>query len=355
LTLHGGQRVRSCSISCGASGTMLRFLTAALTTLDGEFVLDGVERLRERPLGELIQALRSLGARIECLGREGFAPLRITGGELAGGRVEIPAGISSQFVSALLMAATRATARLEIKARDPVSAPYLDVTKKVLRDWGAEIEEGGGGTLMVDPVELTGGRFVVEGDFSSACYLAAGAALLGGRLSLPGLDTRSAQGDRLFLDLLAAMGAKVEWRNGVLCVEGQGQLVALDRDMSGMPDQVPTVAALAPFARGTTRIRNVPHLRLKESDRLAAVAKGLRAVGAQVEELEDGLTIPGIWAEVEPACDEAVIDTFNDHRIAMSFAVLGLRRRHVSIASPRVVEKSYPSFWTDFSRCLETK
>jgi 3-phosphoshikimate 1-carboxyvinyltransferase len=334
---------------------MLRFLVAALTTQPGSWIVDGTPRLRERPVGDLVQAMRSLGAQIECLKEEGYAPLRIVGGELGGGCVEVEASTSSQFVSGLMMAATRAGDRVVIKARRLVSAPYVEITRRVVQEWGGVVVTKEDGTVEVEPAELLGGRLVVEGDFSSACYPAAAVALVGGSIRLPGLEVKSAQGDKKFFDVLTAMGAAVEWRDDVAMVTSRGELVGVDCDMSSMPDQVPTLAALAPFAAGTTRIRSVAHLRFKESDRLATVSSGLRAVGAEVDEHDDGLSIAGIWAERVPPAGSVTIDTADDHRIAMSFAVLGLKRSGVKIAYPEVVEKSYPRFWSDFSRCFEAE
>lgn len=353
LSIGVGPRVKESDISCAASGTMLRFLIASLSTLPGVWTLDGSPRLRQRPAAALIKVLRRLGARIECLGEEGYAPLRINGGELGGGRVEIDAGASSQYVSALMMAALRATETVVIEARSLVSAPYVEMTHQAIRDWGGAVEVEPGGRIVVMPSALEGGRLAVEGDFSSACYLAAGAAVLGGAVAISGLNEASAQGDRRFFDLLGQMGVTVDWRRGEVKVSGAGSLTAIECDMSDMPDQVPTLAVLAPFARGTTRITNVPHLRIKESDRLASVAAGLQSVGAMVEEQKDGLTIPGVWAESPAPSNAVCVAAANDHRIAMSFAVLGLARRGVEIDQPKVVDKSYPGFWTDFERCFE--
>ena len=353
LTITPGASVTEASLYCGASGSMLRFLLAALTTCPGTWIVDGTARLRERPVGDLIAALRHLGAQIECLEDDGCAPLRIVGGRLAGGAVDVEASTSSQFVSGLMMAATRAAGPVEIRAHRLVSAPYVEITLRVIREWGGLVTRREDGTLVVTPSPLVAGTLAVEGDFSSACYPAAGAALVGGRVRLPGLNAASAQGDRGFFNLLETMGATVDWQQDVATCSGTGRLTAVDCDMSGMPDQVPTLAALAPFVAGVTRIRSVPHLRHKESDRLATVASGLRAVGAEVEEHEDGLSIPGIWAAADPPSGRVRVDTYDDHRIAMSFALLGLKRSGVEIACPEVVEKSYPRFWTDFSRCFE--
>lgn len=333
-------------VFCGNGGTMFRFLTAALATLPGTWVLDGVTRLRERPVGPLLDTLRQLGARIECPREEGFAPLRIHGATLLGGEARLDASSSSQYLSAVLMAALKAprTTRLQVAAL--TSEPYVDLTLDAIASFGGRVERHGD-VWEVRPAELRSSEVEVEGDFSSVAYPAAAAVLTGARIAIDGVKESSRQGDRGFVDLLERMGARIEWREDGLAVEGTGELRALDADLSAMPDQVPTLAALAPFARGTTRISNVPHLRIKESDRLAAMAAELARLGAPVEELEDGLVIPGVWAEDEPPHERTSVRTYGDHRIAMSLALVGLRRPGVVIENPGVVVKSYPSFWQD--------
>lgn len=340
------------SLFCGASGTMLRFLTAALTVVPGRWRLDGVPRLRERPVGALVATLRQLGAEIHCRGREGFAPLTIQGGTLTGGLAELDAGESSQYLSALLMAALRASREVTVEVRSLTSGPYVEVTLQAIEVFGGRVERVGEGVLRVRPSTLGAERLAVEGDFSAACYPAAAAALTGGTVVLDGLSPTSRQGDRAFLAVLERMGARVGWRGVELEVTG-GPLTGLDIDLSAMPDQVPTLAALAPFAAGTTRIFNVPHLRMKESDRLAAMARELRKTGVRVEEGPASLTIPGVWAGAPPPEEAVVLDPHGDHRIAMSCALLGLRRPGVSIADPEVVAKSYPGFWSHLDRLLE--
>lgn len=356
LRLTPGPRPPRAELFCGNAGTMFRFLVAALAATPGEWRLDGVPRLRERTVGPLIDALRRLGAEIACEEREGFAPLRIRGRRLPGGRVELDAGVSSQFLSALLMAGLVAEGEVEIAVSALTSRPYLDLTLDAAARFGGRIEATGGG-FRVRPGLAAPAVFRVEGDFSAAAYPAAAAALTGGRVLLTGLPAASRQGDRGFLDLLAEMGARVDWRPAEDAVEvtGTGRLEAVDRDLSTMPDQVPTLAALAPFARGTTTIRGVPHLRIKESDRLAAMVEGLRAIGAEAEETVDGLTIPGEWAARRPDPPPAplAVDPHGDHRIAMSLAVAGLARPGVLVGRPEVVEKSYPAFWRDLAALLD--
>lgn len=337
----------------GNAGTLFRFLTATLTVLPGRFVLDGTARLRERPVGPLVTALRQLGAAIECPRAEGFAPLVIHGGTLQGGQTRLDAGESSQYLSALLMAGTRAAAPLEITLDALTSAPYVEVTRQALGRFGA--------AAAVTPTP-TGWRVTpqtleprlplsVEADYSAAAYPAAAAALTGGSVDIHGLDPDSAQGDRGFLDVLVEMGAERSWLGDVLRFTGGG-LQAVDVDLGATPDQVPTLAALAPFARGTTRIRGVAHLRIKESDRLAAMVEGLTRLGARAAEIPDGLVIEGDWANGEIPTTPTTIDPHGDHRIAMAFALVGLRRPGVTIAEPEVVAKSYPGFWRDFTGLL---
>lgn len=342
-------------LDCRSAGTLLRLLVASCAVTPGEWILDGSPRLRERPIGPLVAALRQLGAEIEELGRPGCAPLRVRGGRLAGGRVEIDAGESSQYVSALLMAALHAEGPIEVLVPVLVSSPYVDTTLEVMAGFGAPVEvrrDGEAREFRVEPrrPELVNGRYRVAGDDSAAAYPAAAAAICGGSVRLRGLSPVATQGDRAFMGLLERMGARVRATEEEIQVEADGTLTAIDFDLSAMPDQVPTLAAVAAFADGTTCIRNVAHLRIKESDRLAAVATGLRRAGVAVDELADGLRIdgdPGLAAP--PGSPRIPIDTYDDHRIAMSMALVGLRRGGLSIRRPEVVGKSYPGFWRHLS------
>lgn len=355
LALTPGPRPPRADVFCGNAGTMFRFLVAALAATPGEWRLDGVPRLRERTVGPLVEALRGLGAEIACEEREGFAPLAIRGRRLGGGRVALDAGVSSQFLSALLMAGLTAEGEVEIAVPSLTSRPYVDLTLDAVARFGGDVAATAEG-YRIRPGLASPGTFRIEGDFSAAGYPAAAAALTGGRVLLTGLPAASRQGDRGFLDLLAAMGARVDWRPDADAVEvaGSGRLDAVDRDLSAMPDQVPTLAALAPFARSTTVIRGVPHLRIKESDRLAAMVSELRAIGAEAQETADGLVVPGVWADRRPGPPAAplAVDPHGDHRIAMSLAVAGLARPGVLVTSPEVVEKSYPRFWQDLAGLL---
>ncbi|HEX6898178.1 MAG TPA: 3-phosphoshikimate 1-carboxyvinyltransferase [Thermoanaerobaculia bacterium] len=338
-------------VFCGNAGTMLRFLVATLAVIPGRWRLDGIPRLRERPVGPLVDALRQLGARIEYLAAEGYVPLRIEGGSLRGGAATLDAGESSQYLSAILMAALRAPEEVVVEVPSLTSRPYVDVTLAAAAAFDGHIERAGPRAYRVRPSTLRAGRLRVEGDFSAACYPAAAAALTEGDVLLDGLSRDSRQGDREFIDLLAEMGAEVSWKGDVLRVRGQ-DLKGIKADLSNMPDQVPTLAALAPFASGETLIHNVAHLRIKESDRLDAMATELRKAGADAREGRDSLWLPGLWHEADPPTEEVRVDPRGDHRIAMSMALVGLRRPGVVIDHPEVVVKSYPEFWRDLRKMV---
>ena len=337
---------------CGNAGTMFRFLVAIAAALPGTFRIDGVARLRERPVRPLTEALQRLGVVIDFEEQEGHAPLVVRGGRLPGGKVRLDASASSQYLSALLLAGQHAASALEIEAPELTSAPYVGLTLDMIGRFGGRVDVAGGNRWIAHPSPLRATEIEIEADCSAAAYPAAAAALSGGTVRIDALAESSRQGDRRLFDLLAEMGARVSWHDGGATVEGRGALSAIDADLGDIPDQVPTVAALAPFARGTTRIRNVAHLRLKESDRLAAMTSELRRAGAQVEELADGLVIEGVWATREPADFPLLVDVHGDHRIAMAMALVGLRRPNLRIADPACVGKSYPWFWRDLARLL---
>jgi len=339
-------------IDCGASGTMLRFLTAGLAVIPGEWRLSGAARLGERPIVALVEALRQLGAEIQLAEGASALPLRIQGATLRGGRCTLDASQSSQFASALIMAAGAAPEPVTLSLHGLTSAPYLDLTLQAMAEFGVVPERESETRFRLSSEGYRSHDVDVEPDVSAACYFAAAAALTGGRIDLRGLSRETKQGDIEFLALLARMGADVEWRQGGARVRGTGSLRGLDADLSSMPDQVPTLAALAPFCEGTTRIREVAQVRLKESDRLAAMTRELRRLGAVVEEGRAELTIPGIWAHDEPPSADVCVDSWNDHRIAMSLALVALRRPGVEIQRSSVVEKSYPDFWRDLAAAV---
>ena len=347
----GGEPEAAVKLFCGNAGTVVRLVTAALATVPGRWRVDGTPRMRQRPIGPLLAALRQWGVVVEEVGSAGCPPVMVHGGRLRGGSTRIDAGESSQYLSALLLAALGARQETRVEATALTSSPYVELTLQAAKEMGGRIERSGDlyrvwpGLALPEAIE-------VEGDWSAACYPAAAAALTGGRVRLCGLRADSAQGDRRFLDLLGEMGAHCSEERGEIVVEGGDSLRALDADLSSMPDQVPTLAALAPFARGTTRIRGVPHLRIKESDRLRAMAVELKRAGAEAIEHADGLEIAGVWADHEPPASPLITNSWDDHRIAMSMALVGLRRAGLSVAEPGVVGKSYPNFWRDLDELL---
>src|SRR5438552_2541850 len=348
-TLRDGVRIgarKSISASevpifIGNAGTAMRFLTGWLSFTPGRFLLHGEQRMHERPIGELVDVLLSIGGEVEYVEREGYPPLRIRGKKMRGGfDVTISARTSSQFVSSLMMAGATLPSGITLHVTSTASAPYIDITADILKSFGAAI------TRYDHRIEVCGPRlsreeYRVEGDYSSASYWFASAAATRGTIHVAGLIHPSVQGDSRFLDILAAMGCDVTIdRDDVITVVGTEQLRGGRFDCNATPDLVPTLAAIAPLANTPVEIVNVANLRVKESDRLATVSAELRKLGARVEEREDSLRIEPGWTG-----DPATIETHNDHRIAMAFAVAGLARGNVTIADEQVVSKSYPRFW----------
>jgi 3-phosphoshikimate 1-carboxyvinyltransferase len=331
-------------IYLGNSGTSMRFLTALAALGEGQYRLTGTERLCQRPLGELLEALRQAGVQAVSERGDGCPPVRVTGG-LAGGKAQLSGAISSQYLSALLFIGPLAPKGLEIEITgELVSRPYVDLTLEVLGNFGLSYYREG-----YRYFQLPGGQsylpreYEIEADASSASYFWAAAALTGGRVTITNLSLESSQGDAAFPEVLGRMGCAIESTPAGLTVRG-GPLQGVTVDMATMPDLVPTLAVLAAFAAGDTVITGVAHLRHKESDRLAAVAAELGKLGIEARESADGLVIRG------GAPKGAVIHTYNDHRIAMSFAVAGLKIPGVVITDPDCVGKSFPEFWEFFHR-----
>lgn len=339
-------------VSVGESGTLLRFLTAAAATVPRSITITGAGRIRERPVAGLVGALGALGADIETSG--GFAPLTVRSGRLNGGTVGVPAADSSQFASGLLLAAPRAAGAVSIELEDdPVSASYLDLTASVMARCGVKVERPGPGRFRVASTACyRPGEHRISGDWTAASYFFAAAALAPGRVAVDGLDPESPQGERGFAELLRRMGCEVSEapsQEGVrVTVAGVARLRGISVDMRAMPDAAPTLAAIAPFAEGATRIQGISHLRHKESDRIAALADGLGRLGARASATDDGLVI-------EPPAGggslrAAALDAHGDHRIAMALALTGLRLPGIRIRSPEVVAKSFPGFWRALAR-----
>jgi 3-phosphoshikimate 1-carboxyvinyltransferase len=328
-------------IFVGNAGTAMRFLTGWLAFTPGRFLLDGEKRMRERPIGDLVGVLMQIGAEVEYVEREGYPPLRLRGKKMRGGfEVTIAADTSSQFASALMLGGATLPDGITLHLSPIASAPYIDITADILKSFGATVERSGK-TVRVRAAKLQRDEYRVEGDYSSASYWFAAAAATGGTMHLRGLAHPSAQGDARFLDILSAMGCDVIVDGSdVITVAGAEKLRGGTFDCNATPDIVPSLAAIAPIANTPVEIVNVANLRVKESDRLATVSEELKRLGARVDERQDSLRIQPGWNS-----DPAVIDTHDDHRIAMAFAIAGLARGNVTIANEQVVSKSYPRFW----------
>jgi 3-phosphoshikimate 1-carboxyvinyltransferase len=326
-------------IFVGNAGTAMRFLTGWLAFTPGRFLLQGEKRMHERPIGNLVDVLLQIGAEVEYVDREGYPPLRIRGKKMRGGfEVTISAETSSQFASALMLGGATLPDGITLHISSIASAPYIDITADVLTAFGANVKRSGN-TVRVQAAKLRRDEYRVEGDYSSASYWFAAAAATGGTMHVRGLAHPTAQGDARFLDIVSAMGCEVVV-DDVITVVGVDKLRGGTFDCNATPDLVPTLAAIAPLATSAVEIVNVANLRVKESDRLSTVTQELQRLGVRVEERADSLRIEPGWSS-EPA----VIDSHNDHRIAMAFAIAGLARGNVTIADEQVVSKSYPRFW----------
>ncbi|MCX5894105.1 MAG: 3-phosphoshikimate 1-carboxyvinyltransferase [Deltaproteobacteria bacterium] len=345
---HGGhwQPVDS-PIYLGNSGTSMRFLTALVALGQGTYRLTGSDRLCQRPLDDLLQALKQLGVQVASERGDGCPPVTVQGG-LRGGRARLSGAVSSQYVSALLFIGPLAPEGIEIEITDElVSRPYVDLTLRVMEDFGISYYRKGYRYFQVPGGQIYESvDYAIEADASSASYFWAAAAVTGGRVTIANLMEDSCQGDASFPGVLERMGGSVESDEAGLTVQG-GPLQGITVDMATMPDLVPTLAVVAAFAKGETVITGVAHLRHKESDRLAAVATELQKMGIAARETADGLIIPG------GAPHAATINTYQDHRIAMSFAVAGLKVPGVMINDPGCVAKSFPDFWDYFDKLCQ--
>jgi len=359
------------------SGTSIRFLTAFCAPAHGTFRLDGNERMRQRPIADLLDALCELGVDAVSEQETGCPPVVIRADGFTGGETTVAGDVSSQFLSGLLMAAPCARSPVTINVRGTlVSQPYVDMTLGVMRAFGVTVERGEVGSrvegpesrapasgrrepagaypeddasgspgaldppFVIQPQVYQAREYQIEPDASAASYFLASAAITGGRVTVQGLSRRSLQGDVAFADVLQSMGCRVEWDDDAVTVSG-GPLHGIDVDMNAISDTAQTLCAVAVFADGPTRIRNIAHVRHKETDRIAAVATELRRLGIDVDETEGGLTI-------HPSSPRGgVVTTYDDHRMAMSFALLGLKVPGIRIAHPECVAKTYPQFFDD--------
>lgn len=354
VVVHGGRsrlRAPAAEVFVGNSGTTVRFLAAFCALVPGKVTLVGDEHMAKRPIGDLVDGLRQLGLRVECA--TGCPPLTIHGGGLPGGKVSMPGDKSSQYFSALLMAAQCADGDITIEATgELVSRPYIDITLSMMNDFSARVPRNaatqGENSFVVPKMGAYAARqYVIEPDASSASYAFATAAATGLTVLVPGLSRGALQGDYEFVELLRQAGCEVSSDGQTTTVRGlptwQGDqpLRALDTDMFHISDTVMTLAALAPLCRGTTRITNVYNIRIKETDRLQATVNELQRLGQKVDSGRD-------WLSIEPLpIEPCVVRSYSDHRMAMAFAVLGLAKDGVQIENPACVAKTYPTFWDD--------
>lgn len=334
------------SLFLGNAGTAMRPLAAVLCLGNSDIVLTGEPRMKERPIGHLVDALRQGGAQIDYLEQENYPPLRLRGG-FRGGELTVDGRVSSQFLTALLMTAPLAEQDTTIRIMgDLVSKPYIDITLHLMKAFGIDVGHENyqifhikGGQTYRSP-----GTYLVEGDASSASYFLAAAAIKGGTVRVTGIGKKSVQGDTKFADVLEKMGAKVTWGDDYIeC--SRGELQGIDMDMNHIPDAAMTIATTALFATGPTTIRNIYNWRVKETDRLTAMATELRKVGAEVEEGEDYIRV------VPPLqLTAADIGTYDDHRMAMCFSLVALSDTPVTILDPKCTAKTFPDYFEQFAR-----
>ncbi len=345
------------ALECGNAGTVMRFSTALVALGQGRYELDGVERMRERPIDPLVDVLQALGVGVDYIGDPGFPPIAVYAGGLRGGHVSFHSPRSTQFTSALLLAApyARGDVFIEVTGHVP-SVPYLKLTTAVMDQFGVPVveqyEEGSLKFIVETPQRYRGTSYAVEPDASAATYFLAAPAVAGGRVTVKGLGTESLQGDACFVDVLERMGCSVERSRSELTVRapaGGDRLRGIDVNLGNMPDVAQTLAVVALFADGPTVIRNIENLRVKETDRISALARELTKLGADVEELSDGLVITPPERVVE-----AAVDTYGDHRMAMSFALAGLRCPGLKINNPECCAKTFPDFFEHWERMEAT-
>ncbi len=323
------------------SGTSIRLLTAVATLGEGKYLLEGTKRLNERPLNDLIETLNKIGGRLSSVNRDGCSPVEIIAGSLSGGKTTIKCGESSQYLSALLLIAPYLEKGIDITVvnGDIVSKPYIDITIDVMKKFGVNVERYGYKKFMVKNGEIyKSGAYTVETDYSNAGYFWGAAAITGAEITVKDTYENSIQGDVKFVEVLEKMGCEIRYKNDGISVKGNG-LKGISIDMSDMPDAVPMLGVVAAFAKGETVIKNIAHLKAKESDRIRAVVSGLNKMGIKASYENEAMIIEGGTPK------GALIKTYDDHRIAMSFAAAGLKTPGIFIENESCVEKSFPNFW----------
>jgi 3-phosphoshikimate 1-carboxyvinyltransferase len=333
----------------GLAGTAARFISALVALGNGEYRLDGVPRMRERPMGDMLTVLQTGGATVNFEGNSGFMPYTVYSKGFAGGNFSLKANQTSQQLSALLMIAPYAQQDTSIEIEGTlVSQSYVQMTCRLMADFGVEVNQIGDNQFHIKAGQRYQARhYTVEPDASNASYFFAAAAVTGGRVRVKHLTKQSCQGDILWLDVLEQMGCEVKAADDYTEVTGPKQLQGIDIDMNDISDLVQTLGAIAPFASSPITIRNVEHIRYKETDRIRAVVTELRRLGVQVEEFPDRLKI-----EPGPITPTA-IETYHDHRMAMAFAVTGLKVPGIIIKDPGCTAKTFPDYFTRFFKMLE--
>jgi 3-phosphoshikimate 1-carboxyvinyltransferase len=353
-----GFPVKEASLFLGNAGTAFRSLTAVLALGDGRYRLEGVPRMHERPIGDLVDALRQAGASIACPGKEGYPPLEIGPRDRRGGRVvRVRGEVSSQYLTGLLIAlgATGGGVRVEVVG-ELISRPYVEMTLALMDRFGVRVEREGWEAFAVPAGARyrSPGAIEVEGDASSASYFLAAGLLGGGPLRVEGVGRGALQGDVRFTEVIEAMGGRVAFGENWIEVSGRPPLRPLDADLNTIPDAAMTAAVLALFASGPSRLRNIASWRVKETDRLAAMATELRKLGAAVEEGGDYLAIepPAGFPAAPASASRVAIDTYDDHRMAMCFALASFGPVQIRINDPGCVSKTFPDFFEAWSRVV---
>lgn len=337
-------------IYIGNAGTAARFLTAALTLGQGRYELTGNERMQQRPIVNLIDALNDLGCNVTDSKSTGCPPVRVIASGMPGGTVRIRGDQSSQYISAILLMAPYAQKSTTINIIGSlVSKSYVEMTMRLMKEFGVRSQWVNEKTIKIDAQQNYQARaFSIEGDASSASYFFGMAAITGGRIKVTGMEPNSTQGDLGLIHILEKMGCKVHWEKDGVVLQGR-KLKAVDVDMNTMSDVAPTLAVVALFAEGTTRINNVGNMRIKECDRISATAKELKKLGAQVEEWDTGLSITG-----QKTFQSAEFETYDDHRMAMSLSLVGLKVPDIVIKNPQCVTKTFPMFFDMFLPLIRT-
>ncbi|MBD3188955.1 3-phosphoshikimate 1-carboxyvinyltransferase [Candidatus Bathyarchaeota archaeon] len=349
VKIHGSGGNLDCPnrrIYVGNSGTCMRFLTSVACLGNGTYLLDGDERMRERPIQDLIDGLQSIGVSLHSVQGNGCPPVRIHASGLPGGEIEMRGTTSSQYFSSIMLAAPLARERIVLKViGDLVSRPYVAMTASIMAQFGARAHFPEKQTIRVDPGSYISKDYAIESDFSAASYFMAAAACTSSKITLTHLPKDSIQGDSVFIDIIRKMGSKVFQAEDGIEITGTEVLHPVDVDLYDCSDLLPTIAVLALFAEGKTRIRNVENVRVKETDRLNALNVEIKKLGGNVVEFRDGLEIIG---KKPSEYNGALIHTYNDHRMAMAFSVAGLLVPGIRIANPSCTAKTYPKFFDDF-------